>query len=145
TIGLSEVSTTKIVMNSPYQAFAQACSRGKVKKPCMNCFKCFRKDLLEKVITKSPLNEKYLDQLFNIKEVKKVLHASSPIYFSNILAYITAHYNGDHQEMLSLKKITRGDILEIEWMNKWYSKSQEFFAPKYRGHVKKEILNYTKP
>src|SRR5690625_31096 len=46
TIGLSEVSTKKIVMKSPYQKLVQGCSRGKVYKPCMNCFKCFRKDLL---------------------------------------------------------------------------------------------------
>lgn len=140
TIGLSEVSTTRIVNNSPYIEFTQACSRGKVKKPCMNCYKCFRKSLLDHVTRNKPLKDSFLDKLFSIKDVKKVIH-SHPIYFSNILAYITAHYNGNHKEMLSLKKKTRGDILQVNWMNKWYSKSQEFLAPKYRNHVKNEILN----
>src|SRR5699024_9874771 len=136
TIGLSEVSTTRIVRQSSYHEFAQACSRGKIKKPCMNCFKCFRKSLLEKVMMKDSLNDRYLNRLFNIKDAQKVMNAPPPIYFENILAYITAHYNGRHKEMLSLKKRTRGDILEVNWMNKWYPKSQEFLAPKYRNRIK---------
>lgn len=145
TIGLSEVSTTRMVMNSPYQAFAQACSRGKIKKPCMNCFKCFRKDLLEKVMMKQPISDRYLDQLFKIKDVQKVLKTPPPIYFSSILAYITAHYRGSHPEMIFLKKRTRGDRLQVNWMNKWYPKSQLFLAPKYRNFVKKEILKHAEP
>src|SRR5699024_10655360 len=142
TIGLSEVTTTRIVNNSSYSEFAQACSRGKMKEPCMNCFKCFRKSLLEKVMMNRQINDSYLDKLFNIKDVQKVLHAPPPIYFSNILAYITANYNGDHEEMLALKKKTLGDTLSVDWMNKWYSKSQEFLAPKYRSQIKQEILKY---
>src|SRR5699024_5080167 len=144
TIGLSEISTTRIINRSPFHKFAQPCSRGKGKKPCMNCYQCFRKNLLEKVMMSSPLDDDYLDKLFNIKEVKKVIN-TQPIYFENILAYITAHYNGQHKEMLSLKKKTRGDILQVSWMNKYYYKSQEFLAPKYRNHVKKEIYKYVKP
>src|SRR5699024_1064286 len=45
-IGLSEVTTTQIVSQSPFREFTQACSRGKGKQPCMNCFKCFRKSVL---------------------------------------------------------------------------------------------------
>mgnify|MGYP001160551751 CR=1 FL=1 len=144
TIGLSEVSTTRIVLQSPYHEFSQACSRGKIKKPCMNCFKCFRKSLLEKVIKNKSIDDRYLDQLFNIKDAKRVIN-TPPIYFASILAYITAHYNGKHPEMIDLKKKTRGNILNVDWMNKWYSKSQEFLAPKYRSYVKQQILKYVKP
>src|SRR5699024_5159002 len=108
TIGLSEVTTTRIVTNSSYSEFAQACSRGKMKAPCMNCFKCIRKSLRVNVIINCQINDCYLDKLFNIKDLQKVLHAPPPIYFSNILAYICANYNGDHVEMLALKKKTLG-------------------------------------
>jgi len=145
TIGLSEVMTTRIVNQSSYHEFAQACSRGKIKQPCMNCFKCFRKSLLEKVMTNQTISDRFLDKLFNIKDAKIVLNAPPPIYFSNILAYITNHYQGNHQKMLALKRETRGDTLSVDWMDKWYTKSQEFLAPKYRNHIKKEILKYTEP
>src|SRR5699024_11199973 len=91
-----------------------------------------------------PLDNQFLDKLFNIEEVKNVIH-TTPVYFENVLAYITAHYNGSHKEMLALKKKTRGDILKVDWMNKYYYKSQEFLAAKYRNHVKKEIYKYVKP
>src|SRR5699024_12842390 len=74
---------------------------------------------------------------------KNVIH-TTPVYFENVLAYITAHYNGSHKEMLALKKKTRGDILKVDWTTKYYYKSQEFLAPKYRNHVKKEIYKYVK-
>jgi len=91
-----------------------------------------------------PLDNKFLDKLFNIEEVRKVIN-TTPIYFENVLAYITAHYNGSHKEMWALKKKTRGDILKVDWMNKYYYESQEFLAPKYRNYVKKEIYKYVKP
>jgi|SRR5690625_629503 len=144
TIGLSEISTTKIINQSPFHKFAQPCARGKVKKPCMNCYQCFRKSLLERVLMNRPINEKFLDKLFNIEIVKKIIN-TSPIHFENVLTYITAHYNGKHQEMLALKKKTRGDTLPVDWMEKYYYKSQEFLAPKYRNHIKKEIYKYVKP
>jgi len=144
TIGLSEISTTRIVNQSAFHEFAQPCSRGKVKKPCMNCYQCFRKSLLERVTMNRPLDNQFLDKLFHIEEVKNVIN-TAPVYFENVLAYITAHYNGSHKEMLALKKKTRGDILKVDWMNKYYYKSQEFLAPKYRNHVKKEIYKYVKP
>src|SRR5690625_7619125 len=90
------------------------------------------------------INDSYLHKLFNIKDAQKVLHAPPPIYLSSILAYIIAHYNGNHQEMLALKKKTRGDTLPVDWMNKWYSKSQEFLAPKYRSQIKQEIFKQDK-
>ncbi|MBU5465855.1 hypothetical protein KQI49_03305 [Virgibacillus sp. MSJ-26] len=145
TIGLSEVITTRIVNNSSYHEFAQACSRGKIKQPCMNCFKCFRKSLLEKVMRNQSISDSFLDKLFNIRDAKIVLNAPPPIYFASILAYITAHYNGNHPKMLALKKNVRGDTLQVDWMNKWYSKSQEFLAPKYRNHIKQEILKHVEP
>lgn len=144
TIGLSEISTTKIINQSPFRDFAQPCARGKVKKPCMNCYQCFRKSLLERVMMNRPINNKFLDKLFNIKEVKKII-STSPVHFENVLTYITAHYNGKHNDMLALKKKTRGDTLKVDWMNKYYYKSQELLAPKYRNHIKKEIYKHIKP
>src|SRR5699024_2220526 len=102
----------------------------------------FGKSLLEKVMMNHPLTDRVLDQLFSITDEQNYFNALPPIFFSNILAYITSHYNGHHQEMLFLKKKTRGDDLQIDWMNKWYSKSQEFSAPKYRNDIKNKILKY---
>lgn len=138
TIGLSEVCTTKILLNSPYYTFAQACSRGKVKQPCMNCYKCFRKSLLEMVIKKEPIQDEYLDNLFRIKDAQRVLQVC-PVHFENVIAYITSNYNGEHKIMNILKKKTRGDVLDTSWMEKWYSPALDLVRPKYQDHVNKQI------
>ncbi|MGG1397246.1 DUF6395 domain-containing protein [Bacillus salipaludis] len=140
TIGLSEVSTTKIVINSPYYEFAQACSRGQINKPCMNCYKCFRKNLLEMVIRQVPIPDDHLNTLFKIKDAQKVLSVT-PVHFENVITYITSKYNGDHEIMNLLKKKTRGDIVDTSWMEKWYSPSFENTAPKYKEQIKNEIIS----
>lgn len=144
TIGLSEVCTYKIVMNSPYAKFAQACSRGKIQRPCMNCYKCFRKTLLEKVLKKEPINDALLDRLFKIKEAQTIL-AKSPIHFENVITYICSQYEGNHPIMNLLKKKTRGDTLDASWMEKWHPLSIEFIPQKYQTYVKNEILKNVQP
>lgn len=139
--GLSEVVTTKIVMNSSYREFAQACSRGKVHKPCLNCFKCFRKSLLEKIITNSELDDPYLNKLFAINDVKNVLKTQR-IHFGNVLAFITANYHGSHIQMNVLKNQVGGNGLDVAWMEKWYSDAFELMVPKYRDDLKTQILQH---
>ncbi len=140
-MGLSEVSTSIIAIKSHYDKFAEACARGKVHQPCMNCYKCFRKNLLERVIKQQPIDDHYLDRLFKIKEAQKVLQVT-PIHFGNVITYITSKYSGDHQLMNLLKKKTRGNSLDTSWMEKWNPSSLEFIAPKYQEYVKKEISKY---
>ncbi|MBX9968377.1 hypothetical protein H7K06_12755 [Priestia aryabhattai] len=145
TIGLSEVSTTKILINNPsYNEFAQACSRGKVHKPCMNCYKCFRKSLLEMVIKKESIEDSYLNRLFKIKDAQQVLKVT-PIHFENVITYITSKYKGNHRLMNLIKKKTRGDYFDTTCLEKWYSPSLELIAPKYQEHMKKEILKNVDP
>lgn len=140
-IGLSEVSTTKMVMNSRYRNIAQACSRGGVGKPCMNCYKCFRKDLLEKTINNVPLTEHYLNNLFKINDANDIIKHSYP-HFGNVLSYITSKYNGNHLEMNKLKKKVRGDSINTSWMEKFHPEALNIIAPQYRQYIKKQIDKY---
>lgn len=141
TIGLSEVCTSKIVMNSPCSDFAQACSRGKIQRPCMNCYKCFRKTLLEKAIKKETLNDQTLNRLFKIKDAQQMI-TTTPIHFENVMTYISSQYKGNHPIMNLLKKKTRGDKLNTSWMEKWNPLAIQFIAPKYQQYVKNEISKY---
>lgn len=141
TVGITEIGTTKIVMNSPYYSFTQSCMRGKAKQPCMNCYKCFRKKLIELVLQKRQLKDELLDKWFKIGEVKKVLLKLTPKH-ELIFMYITAHYNGNNKLMNLLKKRTRGDVVDANWLEKWYEPSLELVCEKYREHVRNKILKY---
>lgn len=137
--GISEVGTSKIVLNSPYKALAQSCIRGNLNNPCLNCNKCFRKQLLNSTLSGETLNDKFLSRLFLIPEAGKYI-SKLPIKHENVLTYITAHYQGNFHIMKLLKKKTRGDLLDVSWMEKWYSPSLLLLPEKYRDYVKNRIL-----
>src|SRR5699024_11298719 len=100
-----------IVNQSPFHEFAQPCIRGKVKKPCMNCYQCFRKSLLERVTMNRPLDNQFLDKLFNIEGVKNVIN-TTPVYFENVLAYITARSEEHTSELQSRFELVCRLLLE---------------------------------
>ncbi|MBU5675146.1 hypothetical protein KQI88_01785 [Alkaliphilus sp. MSJ-5] len=139
--GISEIATLKIVMDSPYYDIAESCVRGEVGKPCMNCFKCFRKKLIELTIKNKDIDDDFLSKLFKIPSAELYL-SQFPAYFECLFAYIASKYKGNHQLMNLLKKKTRGDILDLSWFEKWYSPSIELVPPKYQSFVKNQISKY---
>ena len=67
--GISEVGTSKINARHPFGSISQSCIRGEEEDP-KNCWKCFRKILLDKIIREEEIEDSLLDELFSIKEAK---------------------------------------------------------------------------
>ncbi|MFD1735465.1 DUF6395 domain-containing protein [Bacillus salitolerans] len=139
--GICDVGTSLIVMNSPYAHLARSCIRGTLKESCHNCWKCFRRGLLEKTLKGHFISNSELDELFKINEAQYYL-SKIPIPGENIISYITHHYKGDHVMMNVLKKRSRGDMLDVAWMEKWYSPSRLLLPDKYQSMVQQEIMKY---
>tara|TARA_B100001115_G_scaffold184623_1_gene187919 strand:- start:156 stop:1478 length:1323 start_codon:yes stop_codon:yes gene_type:complete len=149
--GISEVGTAIINSKSKIGIFAHSCMRGKWMKPCKNCWKCFRKLLLDSVINKKPLSETSINKLFKIKEAKINL-SKFPIRHENVLAYSTAKYielynlvPNDENLMSLLSKRVRGDIISVNWMEKYYPPMFNLFPEKYKQHVKEKLEKYLLP
>jgi hypothetical protein len=140
-VGMSEVATAKLVLQTPFRDFAQSCIRGRVGAPCMNCWKCFRKILLQKTLKGEHLSDSELNQYFRIKDAQ-IMMQKTPIKLENVLTYITSKYNGDHSLMNDLKRKVRGDTVNASWMEKWFTPSEELIHPKYRDYVKNKIASY---
>ncbi|WP_036645374.1 DUF6395 domain-containing protein, partial [Paenibacillus sp. oral taxon 786] len=134
--GISEVGTSLISLKSSYGKYAQSCMRGVREKPCMNCWKCFRKILLENALKRIKLTDADLDGYFRIKSAQNAI-MTMPIKHENVLTYTTHNYDGDHKAMNALKRKVRGDFDEvnIKWMEKWYNPSAILIHPKYRESV----------
>ncbi|MFC5468816.1 DUF6395 domain-containing protein [Cohnella suwonensis] len=141
--GICEVGTSLIVLNSRYRSIARSCMRGNGNGACGECWKCFRKGLLERALERTKPSNAELDRLFSLSSVEMHL-TKFPIHSENIIAYITAHYDGDHPIMNKLKKRTRGDKLQVRWMEKWYSPSINLLPAKYRAQVQTQIKKYLK-
>ena len=142
--GISEVGTTIISMNSPLGEYAQSCMRGQRQNPCHNCWKCFRKLLLEAVLNGHELDNHWLDSLFKIKEAKHFLR-SFPIKHENVLTFATSLYNGNHETLNLLKRRVRGDILPVEWMQRWYPPSLDVIPEQYKANLVINIRRFLEP
>ncbi len=137
--GLSEVATSKIIIDAGLSNLSQSCIRGKIGEPCRNCWKCFRKILLDTVLRGNKITDKVLDEMFTIKEA--IHHLKEfPIKHENVLTYITSKYNGDHFLMNLLKKRVRGDKLQLSWLECWNSESAMILHPSSKEHVIQSIL-----
>lgn len=139
--GISEVGTSMIVNKAPLGTLSQSCMRGTWKKPCLNCWKCFRKQLLDNAIIGNQLDSNYLDDIFNNKEACRFL-ARVPIKHENILTWSTYRLNSEHALFKLLKDRVRGSEDALDWLGKWYSPSIELMPEKYRSAVKEKILKY---
>jgi hypothetical protein len=141
--GVTSIGTYRIAMKSPYIRFAESCTSGSVGKPCMKCFKCFRKQLIKLTLQKKPVSDAWLDQCFLTKGIRDKLQ-KFPVFFENVMTYNTAHYSGNHPLMILLKRKTRGDITDVSWMEKWHRPSGKLIPNRYRTEIAKNIKRYLK-
>lgn len=142
--GLSEVATSSIVLRSAYRSIAQACVRGMPGDPCMHCYKCFRKQLLQAALEGHPVSDSVIDGLLDSREVQAaILH--HPVKHENVIAYTLARYQGDHSVLRHLRRIVRSDSIRTDWMERWYRPSVGLIPPKYRDTVTARILERIAP
>ena len=142
TAGLSNVATLKILYKDQrYIDFVKSCMSGDRVSTCFNCWKCFRKTLILKALFGDEIQDTLIDELFLITEARTYLRRL-PIRFENQFVYITAKYQGNHPLMVLLKRLTKGDRLEYEWMEKWYSPSREHISKKYCNVIESNIRKY---
>lgn len=139
--GISEVGTSIICNAAPIGFAAQSCMRGTWKKPCLNCWKCFRKQLLDNAILDNQLDSAYLDDIFNNREACRFL-SGIPIKHENILTWSTHRLNSNHALFSLLKTRVEGEDNDLTWLGKWYSPSIELIPEKYRSGIREKILQY---
>ncbi len=125
--GLSEVGTSKLLANSEYRNLAQSCIRGTAMSPCRNCWKCFRKRLLETALLKGKVTDEDLVGLIEIPEAQKHL-LKMPIKHQNVIEYIVSKYEGSNISMNLLAE--KVGVHDCDFLEKWYSPAEELtFAP----------------
>lgn len=137
--GISEVGTALINYYSPYGELAQSCIRGKWKKPCLKCWKCFRKELLGISLD----SEKTIDLKGIMKSSEVQIRLSEyPISHENVIMYSIQSIDIKNFPMLKLLR-KRVDInVNLEALKKWYSPSLEFIPNKWRNIVRNKIIRY---
>ena len=139
--GISEVGTSIIVEKSPLGFIAQSCIRGSWGSPCKNCWKCFRKIILDSAIQDVECDEDLIKNIFRNNEALRFV-SGIPIKHENVLTWATNKLEIDNELFSLLKKRVRGDTHSFSWMNKWFPESEIVLHEKYRDEIKQNIARY---
>ena len=90
------------------------------------------------------IDNNILAELFSIKEA--IHHLSQfPIKHENVLTYISSRYHGNNRKMNLLKNRVRGDIMTLDWLEKWYPESDLLISEKYREQTIENIQHQLSP
>ena len=139
--GISEVGTSHIVMNSSFYDYTRSCIRGKFPKSCQNCWKCFRKTLVDKRLQGDPVDEADMAKWLKVKEVKYKLRPH-PISHENVLSWSLQGENSGGETKQLLMNRMEGSIRNMDFLFSWYSPSIVLIPEKYRKETESKILNY---
>ncbi|MDA9722575.1 DUF6395 domain-containing protein, partial [Euryarchaeota archaeon] len=71
--GVSEVGTSNIVLKSPFYDYTRSCVRGNWPRSCENCWKCFRKHMVENRLLSKKVDDTSMSKWLKVKEVKRKL------------------------------------------------------------------------
>ena len=142
TIGISEVGTAIIGGKSPIAGISQSCIRGTYGKPCLKCWKCFRKQLLVKSLGTS--EEVDFVSMMKANEVQVRL-SSFPISHENVISYSLQRI--DMENYPFFKPLAKKLDLDIDLglLDHWYSESAFHIPKKYRVSTRERILKFIEP
>ncbi|MEZ0171833.1 DUF6395 domain-containing protein [Microvirga sp. TS319] len=140
--GLSEVTTSRIAIECVPEWLPQSCVRGEAGRPCMRCFKCFRKTLLEARITGRKVPDGYFDIVRKSREVSNRLLAQ-PIHHEDGLAYsLHGQWNYDDPiyQALKLKTTPMYDYGKgLGFLERFYSPAYEYVPEIVREEFKSKL------
>jgi hypothetical protein len=142
--GISEVGTSTIVQASSFKDFTRSCIRGVWPNSCENCWKCFRKNLVENRLLNQSVNDSMMTKWLGVREVQQKLKAW-PISHENVLAWSLQGTNslGSLQEMLLNR--TEGSIRNMDFLERWYIHSIELIPERFQDSTSLAISNYLEP
>ena len=138
-IGVSEVGTAMICGKSPFGFYSQSCIRGTWMRPCMSCWKCFRKELLSVSLGLSDSQD--LVSMMETNEVQIRLSAF-PISHENVITYAIQRL--DLEEHPYLKKLaSKLDMtVRLDFLEAWHPGSIDLVPDRMRHSVRSKILQF---
>jgi len=141
--GVSEVGTAMIIENSPLGEYSQSCIRGKKGKPCMRCWKCFRKESLSLALNADKIVD-LRSMMKNSSEIQIRL-SDYPISHENVVTFSMLNINfRDYPYMRHLRN-RLNTKLDLSLLRRWYSPSVVLMPERHRATVMEKIMSFLAP
>tara|TARA_Y100000766_G_scaffold283037_1_gene297690 strand:+ start:6652 stop:7902 length:1251 start_codon:yes stop_codon:yes gene_type:complete len=137
--GVSEVGTSKIVMNSDFHPYSRSCIRGIWPQSCENCWKCFRKNMIEGKFEDGHVRESYLQRGLGISEVQRKM-ATFPVSHENVLAWALNGSTGPIGTMLNNR--LEGKHRDLKFLEHFYPGAFDLMPEHYRQITRKKLEGY---
>ena len=122
TMGLTEIGTLKVVLNSQFKDIVAGCIQGCINKPCMSCNKCYRKILLKYYLLKG--NMKANPQVYN-KLTRQSCHSLPKVLDLDTLkfshAFMTTNYKGTDPFWLAVRNGLSRYRSKFKYLDKWFT------------------------
>ncbi len=151
TAALSEVLTSKICMKADVDFLPQSCVRGEPGKPCQNCFKCFRKGLVEAALEDRHLPSVLVSNTTKGSEVAKKL-LEKPIHHEIVMAWAVAALrktSNTEQAVIDALEHKLGSVSDygqnLDFLDKYYPPGLEYTASDIRTGVERKIQKFCLP
>lgn len=122
--GCSEVVTSNIVQQTEYKDLAQSCVRGVDSKPCNDCYKCFRKNIIKGVY--NPMDTPEINYILTTRPLKQ---AASLIYTMN-------------KHKFDIPLIKEYKNLNLEFVERYYTPVLELLPKDIRQVVQENLDKY---
>ena len=142
--GVSEVGTSMIVEASPYSKVSYSCIRGKWPNPCDNCWKCFRKSLVESRLRNDEIGEETMGKWLDVKEVRLKI-SKRLISHENVLSWALSGQNVTGKNSDLLRGRLEGMERNLDHLTRWFPPALEHVHESHREHVKQKLNDYLEP
>ena len=135
--GVSEVGTELICAKSKIGFIAQSCIRGTWQNPCMNCWKCFRKEMIRSGLKLKEYSLPLMEKMLAARDVKKQI-TLVPIKHENVLLF-SAQLLRDKELPLTIDSRLdyKGDLSALM---KWYSPSRDYIYSAHLDETERNLI-----
>lgn len=140
--GVSEVGTSIIVLKSSFHPYTRSCIRGEWPNACENCWKCFRKNMLDARIKGNEIGDTYLLKGLGISEVQRKMQAF-PVSHENVLAWSLKHSSGKTSSIV--KQRLEGSYRDLEFLETYFPGALDLMPEQYRKETRLRLEEYLKP
>lgn len=145
---LSEVTTSRIALDHAAAWRPQSCVRGDVGRPCMRCYKCFRKRLLEAKLTGAEVPASHFEMAVTQKQVALKL-LETPIHHEIGLAYSLDHLRAEAHPVFEALQTKTTPLLEygqrLGLAERYYRPGLSYVPSFLREAVENSIAAVTAP
>ena len=141
--GVSEVGTAMVNAASGFAEFAQSCMRGSVGAPCLNCWKCARKVMVDSALREEWPDDNQLSELLRNREAARRLQ-EDPIKHEIVVAFPVKRYIEGRVGENGIIKALYGKLYrhKVDFLTRHFSPAYELLPAGIRPVVEGGVQRY---